>query len=229
MMNGRKDWRGSKERRNSEILTFEWDNITEFSTLQHSQKVKELLLRLNETQRLLGRKCWHEFYWSQKNTTYVDVQRHFLWNKRQRNRMFGKCQTRISVLKKIWKRTTVIHLCIREDLEKDHGLGSEKKWYSIKEDSPQGISDNVAEKILEFAESGCPIFRATSLLSRGQLKNKGHRKLSTHYAADLETVETIFRIIVVANQFSFYGAVAEMCEDYETLHERTGRHVVMGQ
>ena len=39
----------------------------------------------------------------------------------------------------------------------------------------------------------------------------------------------LFRIIVPANQFSLYGAVAEMCEEYESLHERTGRPVVMGQ
>ena len=83
--------------------------------------------------------------------------------------------------------------------------------------------------LLEFAESGCPIFRATTPLSRGRLKSKGHGKLSIHYAADLETIETIFRIIVSANQLSLYGAVAEMCEEYESLHERTGRPVVMGQ
>ena len=82
---------------------------------------------------------------------------------------------------------------------------------------------------MEFAESGCPIFRATSPLSRGRLKCKGHGKLSIHYAADLETIETIFRINVSANQLSLYGAVAEMCEEYESLHERTGGPVVMGQ
>ena len=55
------------------------------------------------------------------------------------------------------------------------GPGSEKKWYSIKEDSPQGTWDNIAEKMcVEFAESGCPIFRATTPLSRGQLRSKGH-------------------------------------------------------
>ena len=54
-------------------------------------------------------------------------------------------------------------------------------------------------------------------------------KLSIHFIADLETIETIFRIIVSANQLSLYGAVAEMCEQYESLHERTGRPVVMGQ
>ena len=82
---------------------------------------------------------------------------------------------------------------------------------------------------LESAESGCPIFRATSPLSRSQLKSKGHGKLSIHYAADLKTIETIFRIIVYANKLSLYGAIAEICEEYETLHERTGRPVVMGQ
>ena len=111
------------------------------------------------------------------------------------------------------------------------GPGSEKKWYSIKEDSPQATWDNIAEKmLLEFAESGCPIFRATSPLSRGQLRSKGHGKLSIHYAADLETIETIFRIIVSANQLSLYGAVAAMCEEYESLHDRSGRpDMVMGQ
>ena len=110
------------------------------------------------------------------------------------------------------------------------GSGSEKKWYCNSEHSPQGVWDSMAERmLLEFAESGCPIFRATSPLSRGQLKSKGHGKLSIHYAAHLETIETIFRINVSANPLSLYGAIAEICEEYETLHERNKRHVVMGQ
>ena len=33
----------------------------------------------------------------------------------------------------------------------------------MKEDSPKGIWDKIAERmLLEFAESGCPIFRATT-------------------------------------------------------------------
>ena len=43
---------------------------------------------------------------------------------------------------------------------------------------------------------GHPIFRATSPLSRGRLRSKGHGRLSIHNGADLETIETIFRIIV---------------------------------
>ena len=82
---------------------------------------------------------------------------------------------------------------------------------------------------MEFAESGCPIFRATTPFSRGQLKSKGHGKLSIHCAADQETIEPIFRIIVSANQLSLHGTIAEICEEYESFHERTGRPVVMGQ
>ena len=40
---------------------------------------------------------------------------------------------------------------------------------------------------------------------------------------------SLFRTITSANQLSLYGAVAEMCEEYETLHERTGQPVEMGQ
>ena len=111
------------------------------------------------------------------------------------------------------------------------GPGSEKKWYSMKEDSPQGVWDNIAEKmLLEFAESGCPIFRATTPLSRGQLRSKGHGKRSIHFAATQESIETIFRIILSANQLSLYGADVEMCEEYESLHDRSGRpDMVMGQ
>ena len=74
-------------------------------------------------------------------------------------------------------------------------------------------------------------FRATTPLSRGKLKSKGHGKLSIHFAADHETIETIFRIIVFfANQLSLYGAVANMCEEFEFHQDRSGQpDVLMGQ
>ena len=83
--------------------------------------------------------------------------------------------------------------------------------------------------LIEFAESTCPIFRATTPLSRCNRKSKGHGKLSIHYCADQATIETIFRTIVSANQVILYGAVAEMCEEYESLHDRTEGPVVGGQ
>ena len=84
------------------------------------------------------------------------------------------------------------------------GPSSEKKWYSAK-NSPQGAWDNIAEEmLLEFAESGHPTFRATTPLSRRILKSKGHGKLSIHFTADYPTSETVFRIIVSANQLSVF-------------------------
>ena len=110
------------------------------------------------------------------------------------------------------------------------GPGSEKKWYSISEDSPQGEWDKIAEMMmLKFGESGHPVFRALSPLSRGQLKSKGGGKLLIHYCADVETIQTVFRTIVFVNQLGLCGAVAEMCEEYETFHDRTGIPVVGGQ
>ena len=71
-------------------------------------------------------------------------------------------------------------------------------------------------------ESGHPTFRATTPLSRGQLKSKGHRKLSIHFAADECTIETIFRIIISVNQLSIYGAVAATCEEFENHQDGSG-------
>ena len=110
------------------------------------------------------------------------------------------------------------------------GPGSEKKWCSS-ENSPQGAWDNIAEQmLLEFAESGHPTFRATTPLSRCILKSKGRGKLSIHFAADQDTIDTIYRIILSVNQLSVYGAVAAICEEFEGHQDRTGEPVIlMGQ
>ena len=107
------------------------------------------------------------------------------------------------------------------------GPGSEKKWYPS-EDSPQGAWDHVAEDmLLKFAESGHPLFRATTPLSRGQLKSKGKGKVSIHFSADQDTVDTIYRIILSVNQLSVYGAVAALCDEYEGHPDSTGEPVIL--
>ena len=64
----------------------------------------------------------------------------------------------------------------------------------------------------------------------GSSRAKDTENWSIHYCADQATIETIFPIIVFANQLSLYGAVANMCEEYESLHNRSGQpDVVMGQ
>ena len=62
----------------------------------------------------------------------------------------------------------------------------------------------------------------------GSIVQRSNQKQRTWKTVD--TLETIFRIIVSSNQLSLYGAVAEMCEEYETLYDRSGRpDDVMGQ
>ena len=156
-------------------MEFEWNIFPGFNTLQLSDEVKSLLYRLGETPeiftgRILFMSMFNDFCCGTR-----DNEEECLANARLVSlyaRKLGKGQ---------WSFV---------------GPGSEKKWYTIKEDSPQGIWDNMTERmLLEFAERGCPIFRATTPLSKGQLKSKGHGKLSIHFAADLETIETIFRTI----------------------------------
>ena len=77
--------------------------------------------------------------------------------------------------------------------------------------------------------SNFPWYDSTVQSSLEKKRSKARGKLSIHYAADQETVETIFRIIVSANLPSLHGVAAEICEEFESLHERTGRPVVMGQ
>ena len=67
------------------------------------------------------------------------------------------------------------------------------KSYSTLGSRPQGEWDRVAElMMIKFEESGHPISRATSPLTRGTLKSKGGGKLSIHFCADGETNVTFF-------------------------------------
>ena len=107
------------------------------------------------------------------------------------------------------------HLCLnlQKDFQQDIGHSSdhasEKKWYSSYNERPQGEWDEVAElMMIKFGESGHPVFRATSPLSRGTLKSKGGGKLSIHFCADGDTIETVFRTIISVNQLSIY----EQCQ-----------------
>ena len=48
-----------------------------------------------------------------------------------------------------------------------------------------------------LGESGNLVFRGTSALARGPLKNKGGGKLSIHYKGDSATAELLFRSIFI--------------------------------
>ena len=125
-------------------------------------------------------------------------------------------------------------LCLQKDFQQNVGhssrLGSEKKWYSTFNERSQGEWDRIAElMMIKFGESGHPVFRATSPLSRGTLKSKGGGKLSIHFCLDQGTIQTVFRTIISVNQLSIYGAVSNLCEECKTCHVRTGRPVLARQ
>ena len=180
------------DRIDGEPMEFEWNIFPGFNTLQLSQEVKSLLLRLNET--LHGKIDWRG------RTAGPVVRGHS-----SSSFVPGVIKTNTPLNDDDPTQKEFLLQRYGERIEKlsqqDPGCffywsWSEKKWYSISEDSPQGEWDDMAEKMmLEFAESGHPIFRATSPWSRGRLKSKGHGKLSIRCCADLETNETIFRTI----------------------------------
>ena len=110
------------------------------------------------------------------------------------------------------------------------GPGAEKKWCSTDKERPGGKWDRVAElMMIKFGESGHPVFRSTSPLSPELLKSKGDGKLSFHFCADGDTIETVFRTIILVKQLSLYEAVSDLCEECKSCHDRTGRLVLVGQ
>ena len=161
-----------------EPTEFEWNIFPGFTTLQLCGKVTDLLSRLGETPetftgRILFMSMFNDISCDKKDNE-------------------EECLANAKVVSILAKKFGIGQWSFI-------GPGSEKKWYSMEENSPQGICspqgiwDHIAEKmLLEFAESGCPIFRATTPLSRGNLESKGHGKLSIHFAADQETTETFF-------------------------------------
>ena len=135
--------------------------------------------------------------------------------------------------KNVWN-TLDSYLCMQEDLDKDNGhllvlVPKKSGIRSVKTVPKESGTELQKGCCWNSLRAEVRFFRATTPLSRGRLKIKGRGKLSIHYAADQETIETIFRMIVSANQLSLYGAVAEICEEYESLRDRSGQPVVMGQ
>ena len=66
--------------------------------------------------------------------------------------------------------------------------------------------------MLNFAESGHPIFRATSALGRGELRSKGKGKKSIHFNSSEANIELTLRTVISVNQLSSNGAMADLCK-----------------
>ena len=94
------------------------------------------------------------------------------------------------------------------------GLGDEKKWYGTLSHTPKGKWDSTTTPMVErFRETGHPVFKSISALSRGILKRKCNRD-TIHFNADASNTEILFRTIHSANQLSINGAVTSWCEEF---------------
>ena len=92
-----------------------------------------------------------------------------------------RCSTTFLVEQKTMKKNVWqmldSYLCMQEDLEKDNGhslvlILRKSGTLSMKTVHMESGTKLQKKMLLEFAESGCPIFHATTPLSRGQLKMK---------------------------------------------------------
>ena len=194
---------------NGESTEFEWNIFPGFTTLQLCDKISDLLTKLGQTPETFTEII---LFMSMFNDISCD-----------KNGNKDECFENANFVKTFAARFGIVQWSFI-------GPGSEKKWYSS-ENSPQGAWDNIAEQMfLEFAESGHPSFRATTPLSRGILKSKVRGKLSIHFAADQDTMDTIYRIILCVNQLSVYGAAAAVCKEFEGHQDRSGEsEILMGQ
>ena len=130
---------------NGEPTEFEWNIFPGFTTLQLCGKVNDPLSDLGEapetfTGRIIFMSIFNDISCDRKGNN-------------------EECLANARVVKVLAKKFGIGQWSFI-------GPGSEKKWYSA-ENSPEGIWDHIADKmLLEFAESGHPIFRATTPLSR---------------------------------------------------------------
>ena len=140
----RKEWITTSQRyRNvdgisGEPTEFEWNIFPGFNTLQLHGKVTHLLSRFGETPENFTRRIIFMSMFNDISCGTKDNER--------------ECLENAKVVSIFAKKFGIGQWSL-------NGLGSEKKWYSMEENSPKGMWDHIAEKmLLEFAESTCPIF-----------------------------------------------------------------------
>ena len=172
----------------------EWDILRGFTTLQHVQEVQKFMTEMGEPSQFKGR------------IIFMSMFNDIIW--------------RIKTMKRNAMLTP--RLCVNLQKKKDslldvgHSSDLDQKrsgiLFVLTDQEENGI-ESLNLMMVKFGESGHPVFRATSLLSRGMLKSKGGGKLSVHFCADWDTIETLFRTLISVNQLSIYGAVSDLCDE----------------
>ena len=157
-----------------EPMDFEWNIFPRFTTLQLINRVHEFMTKMGDPSQFKRRIIWMSMF--------NDIK----WGSEDNEQ---ECEFSAKLVSIYARRFSPGRWSF-------FGPGAEKRWYSTYIDRPLGEWDRVAESMtIKFRESGRPVFRAASPLSRGTLKSKGGGKLSIHFCDDGNTIETVFRTI----------------------------------
>ena len=114
----------------------------------------------------------------------------------------------------------------RRDSRRDTGrysvLETKKKWYGTLLCTLEGKWDSTAARMVErFKDTGHPLFKSISALSRGILKKRNNRD-TIHFNADASNTELLFRIIHSVHELSIEGAASNWCEQIGLIEEEKG-------
>ena len=131
-----------------------------FTTLQLCNKVREFMSKMSDPSEFKGR------------IIFMSMFNDISWRSEDNEQ---ECELSASLVSTFARRFLLGRWS-------SFGPGSEKKWYCTHVDRPEGKWDRVAElMMIKFAESGHPVFRAASPMSRGRLKSKGLGTLSIQW------------------------------------------------
>ena len=179
------------DRIDGEPMEFEWKNFPGFTTLGILDEIQKMMTEL---------KCDPEHF--QGRIIFMPVYNDINWGKRGNK---DTCVANSFDVADYARKFMRGHWSIL-------GPGSEKKWYGTHVCKPDGQWDEVAENMMiNFAERGHPIFRASNAVERGELKSKGKGMKTIHFNGRDETTELILRTVISVNQLRNFGAVARTC------------------
>ena len=160
-----------------EPMEFEWKTFPGFTTLAILEEIQKFVIELQFEGRIIFMSMYNDIIWRERGNT-------------------EKSETNSVTVANYVRRFPHGRWSFL-------GPGSEKKWYGTCSDKPDEKWDKTAERMmLNFAESGHLVFRATSALERGELRSKVKGKKSIHFNGSEETIELILRTIISVNQLS---------------------------
>ena len=125
----------------------------------------------------------------------------------------------------VWRILFMLQIMLEDSFISRAWIGEEMVRNSCSVNLMENGTKLFEDMMLNFAESGHPIFRATTAFERGELKCQGQVVKSIHFNGSDETIESIFRTVIFVNQLSINGAVADLCGELRRDSVGTGKRV----